>query len=337
MVKVDLKVGPNWPNKSHSYHPGCYIWLSVNLKEPVEGLFANQKLPGAPPSGLPSWLFFHPITVVDYNEDTGTITLLIKDLSGDNAMPLLNRAPHQQHSLAPAMHSVPGTTQTASVPVMMSPVAMHGHGVMMSPVAMPNATVSGTALGGNAKAGGAAEEAPTEWAGQLLRAAHLVEAGHMALDNVRFHVGGPNGALMIKQPLEELDQVVMVSGGIGITPVLAIYNDIRRKAATAKTVLTFIWCSRDVAEIEVIAPYLGPDATVYYTGPVSDAPRPGAYQIARGRPGLDEILQPLLQRGKTSAVLTCGPTAMMDAVEQRVVDAQRTGATVLYHRETFEW
>ena len=82
MVKVDLKVGPNWPNKSHSYHPGCYIWLSVNLKEPVEGLFANQKLPGAPPSGLPSWLFFHPITVVDYNEDTGTITLLIKDLSG---------------------------------------------------------------------------------------------------------------------------------------------------------------------------------------------------------------------------------------------------------------
>ena len=86
-----------------------------------------------------------------------------------------------------------------------------------------------------------------------------------------------------------------------------------------------------------IAPYLGPDATVYYTGPVSDAPRPGAYQIARGRPGLDEILQPLLQRGKTSAVLTCGPTAIMDAVEQRVVDAQRAGATVLYHRETFEW
>ena len=143
MVKVDLKVGPNWPNKSHSYHPGCYIWLSVNLKEPVEGLFANQKLPGAPPSGLPSWLFFHPITVVDYNEDTGTITLLIKDLSGDNAMPLLNRAPHQQHSLAPAMHSVPGTTQTASVPVMMSPVAM----------AMPNATVSGTALAGMPRLG----------------------------------------------------------------------------------------------------------------------------------------------------------------------------------------
>ena len=325
MVKVDLQVGSNWPNKSHSYHPGCYIWLSVNLKEPVEGLFENQKLPGAPPSGLPSWLFFHPITVVDYNENTGTITLLIKDLSRDTAMPLLNRAPHQQHSLAPALHPLPGTTPFAAVPV------------MMSPVAVPCATVSGTALGGNAKAGGAAEEAPTEWAGQLLRAAHLVEAGHMTLDNVRFHVGGPNGALMIKQPLEELDQVVMVSGGIGITPVLAIYNDLRRKAATTKTVLTFLWCSRDVAEIEVIAPYLGPDATVYYTGPVSDAPRPGAYQIARGRPGLDEILQPLLQRGKTLAVLTCGPTAMMDAVEQRVVDAQRTGATVLYHRETFEW
>jgi len=43
----------------------------------LDGIFNNIKVPGGPPSGLPSWIWFHPITISDMDE-SGAITLYIK-------------------------------------------------------------------------------------------------------------------------------------------------------------------------------------------------------------------------------------------------------------------
>jgi len=158
MVKLVLKQN-GFPLKFFNFHAGSYLWLSCNLRKQVtatgeqlatsnsktvvstentynavasdgikaeeielDGVFCNIKIPGGPPSGLPSWIWFHPITISSFDEATGEITLYIKKF---------------------------GTGKT-------------------------------------------------EWSGQLLAAAHLVEGGKIELADIGFHIGGPNGALMIK-------------------------------------------------------------------------------------------------------------------------------------------
>jgi len=49
------------------------------------------------------------------------------------------------------------------------------------------------------------------------------------MEDIGFHVGGPNGSLMIKEPLESLDRVLLFSGGIGCTPMVALLEDLLNK------------------------------------------------------------------------------------------------------------
>ena len=172
MVKLVLKQH-GFPLGFFQFHAGSYIWLSCNLRKKVtgadtpaaaatadaaaaadsktvvagngtesasaaysavaadtvqadqielDGIFGNVKVPGGPPAGLPSWLWFHPITISSFEPSSGVITLYIKRFG----------------------------------------------------------------------------EGSKEWSGQLLAAAKLVEAGSLSLEDIGFHIGGPNGALMIK-------------------------------------------------------------------------------------------------------------------------------------------
>ena len=331
IVKLVLSVD-KFPRAAFVYGPGSYIWLSISLKKTVPGpapkscnkgmyvkvgpapdsqgqglemvavgenadnaavvvstvddtnnttavgtdeIFANIKLPGGPPSGVPSWLWFHPITVASYNSKSNEITLYIKSF---------------------------------------------GEGV-------------------------------SQWSGQLLAAARLVNLGVISLDDISFHVGGPNGELMIKDPLESLNRVIMVSGGIGITPFLPILEDLIDKKYSG--IVEFVWSTRSVAEVNAFKHLFERCADlpnfhihVHFTSKkqtgASDAEEgvqmkpvssPG-YTVIEGRPDYQSIQ---VAAGETTAALVCGPEEMIIAVEHFVYDRQRQGLPVLFHREVFDF
>ena len=60
------------------------------------------------------------------------------------------------------------------------------------------------------------------------------------MEDIGFHVGGPNGSLMIKEPLETLDRVLLFSGGIGCTPMVALLEDLLNKDYKGHNVLDYI-------------------------------------------------------------------------------------------------
>jgi NAD(P)H-flavin reductase len=313
ITKLVLKV-KGFPLGSYKYHAGSYIWISCNLRKKVaegsssspyspvspaevpppsnavipkdkgevelgeisqsraistasdadlEGIFSNIKVPGGPPSGLPSWIWFHPITVSSYNAERNEITVFIKSFG----------------------------------------------------------------------------EGKTEWSGQLLAAAKLVQSGQLSMNDIGFHVGGPNGSLMIKEPLETLPRVILISGGIGCTPMCALLEELLEHNYSG--ILDFIWSTRSSAELEAFRPLFeratGKESkiriAVHYTGKESVVATTG-YKILSGRPKLEELN---IADGETTALLCCGPDALMNGAEAFVVDQQRAGKSVLFHRETFEF
>lgn len=330
IVKLVLQVD-NFPMNAFQFHPGSYVWLSCNLKSvgkdgndnvntktipykkvdsgdkqvemtvtttsSIEGstttddatagvtatgkintidkalvadIFTSVKVPGGPPAGLPSWLFFHPITVTSYNEDSRAITLYIKAF-GDGK---------------------------------------------------------------------------SEWSGQLLAAANLIASHRLDMSDVSFHVGGPNGSLMIKEPLNSLDRVILISGGIGCTPMCAILEGLLKENYTGK--VNFIWSTRTIAEIQAFKSLFSLcngksnfSISIYYTGKSDDDIEKSilggsdtGYKVLSGRPNLEELS---LSKGETTGVLCCGPEAMMINVGNYAVTQQHAGMSVLYHRETFEF
>ena len=83
VVDVDLvKLVVNregFPSKAFDFHPGSYIWLSVDVPEAKRAELMRKKLgPPMAPAEIPSFLWFHPITVSSYDETTGDLTLFIK-------------------------------------------------------------------------------------------------------------------------------------------------------------------------------------------------------------------------------------------------------------------
>jgi ferredoxin-NADP reductase len=190
-------------------------------------------------------------------------------------------------------------------------------------------------------------EGTTQWSGQLLSAAKLVEAGTLSLEDIGFHIGGPNGGLMIKEPLEGLDHVVMCSGGIGVTPMIAILTDLLAKKYTGK--VDFIWSTRSTSELDCFrdlfakcAVFPKMNVQVYFTGAKGDmegclpslSPTEG-FTLNTGRPALDKLIT--VEDKQSCGILCCGPEALMVNVEGIAVDLQRAGKSVLFHRETFEF
>ena len=178
-----------------------------------------------------------------------------------------------------------------------------------------------------------------EWSAQLLEAAKLVEMNLLSIEDIGFHVGGPNGSLMIKEDLNTLGRVLLISGGIGCTPMVAILEDLLNKNYKGK--LDFIWSTRSTSEILAFTPLFnrceGLDnfsVSVYYTGKEAAPSNTKGFTIKSGRPDIEAIQ---LEKGESTGILCCGPEQLMIAVESFAVDNQRKGMTVLYHRETFEF
>lgn len=322
-----------YPSPGYDHHPGSYIWLSLtgkdSNKEEPKSLFPDTVVPGGPPGGIPSWLWFHPITVSSYNPDNKELRLFIKNLSVDQ----------------------------------------------------------------------------DEWAARICSAGKEIQAGSLSLSDITCYVGGPNGSLMFEN-IETMDRVVLVSGGIGITPMAALLEHLLRlkRSGGFSGEIIFLWSTRSVDEMKAFR-YLFEqcseetvDIKIFVTGndtatakePVTVDVEDG--QAARDRncdpPGclpstpevpLQEVTSsekgaapatgsgaeivtrnnidmttvpnatmqqgrfdlgtaiPAAKAGTKTGFLACGPEAMMIDSESFVAIRESNGEEIYFHRETFDW
>lgn len=217
---------------------------------------------------------------------------------------------------------------------------------------------------------------PKSWTGRL---ATLIDSRRDGNDAGR--AGGANALLRVRLAgpfgrsavnIDHFRDVLLVCGGIGVTPMIAQYSALRARGAT----VWLVWVVRDRALVQLILPEFGaaPGATsvvsplpphgerpppmraravVYFTGPVEagvpSAPGPaaGAVQVQSGRPNLSDVLESFLAaaRGVSGgsakapvAVLACASGGLMSDL-QRAVDAGNrcTGNEFCLHTETFEY
>ena len=137
----------------------------------------------------------------------------------------------------------------------------------------------------------------------------------------------------------------MISGGIGVTPFIAVLEDLIMKKFQGK--ITFYWSTRSVAEIDAFKKYyelcVGNDkfqVNVFYTNKDANAESSltadnTGYKIISGkRPDFNDIK---LVKGESTAIMSCGPDDLMIAVECFAFDKEKEGYSIIFHKETFEF
>ncbi|KDO19244.1 hypothetical protein SPRG_15118, partial [Saprolegnia parasitica CBS 223.65] len=144
-------------------------------------------------------------------------------------------------------------------------------------------------------------------------------------------VGGPYGNLSID--LDEYDTVLLIAGGIGVTPLLHILNQ-QEKAAKATTT-TLHWIVRTPSEFLAPSVFLPPttDNLRLYADEVTEHGRvllsdERSLSYAFGRPRIDDLLKPYA--GTKTCVLVCGPPGLAAHVQ-----AQAYAYGLDLHKETF--
>ncbi|ACO62357.1 predicted protein [Micromonas commoda] len=73
-----------FPGAAFDFHPGSYIWLSVDVPADKRSEYMRDDIIGPPafPVNVPSWVWFHPITVSSFDPETSHLTLFIKRFAG---------------------------------------------------------------------------------------------------------------------------------------------------------------------------------------------------------------------------------------------------------------
>jgi ferredoxin-NADP reductase len=237
-------------------------------------LMKKQLGPPAAPVQIPSFLWFHPITVSGFDPSTNELTLFIKRMGAKDA----------------------------------------------------------------------------EWSGQVIKTVEHVKTGALTLKQVRVHVGGPHGNLQV-QP-GDVDHVVLVAGGIGVTPMAAILEDQIRKVDVTTSKTSLIWTTRSPSEIKAFS-YLFDQIKnlpgelknrfsihVFVTSGAEktqdvEASASSVVTVHTGRPDYDSLLKKCadeVPKGQHTGVYICGPDAMSDAAEISALANK-----CLVHRETFEF
>jgi predicted ferric reductase len=192
---------------------------------------------------------------------------------------------------------------------------------------------------------------------------HLHSSDGTLRDRIPIYIDGPYGSLSI--PLHEYTSVVLIAGGIGITPFASIINDILHRMDTNATriqYVTLVWTSRHLTYFSELFPSLlvrmaaRQDCKIFLTCTthLSDLPIPargkfvsdsagtsGAIQfildqtilpIPITRPNLFTILRGAGENTSPSSVgvLVCGPVSLSQS-------AQKYSMQLGYHlhKETF--
>ncbi|KAG9098168.1 hypothetical protein FS749_004518 [Ceratobasidium sp. UAMH 11750] len=151
--------------------------------------------------------------------------------------------------------------------------------------------------------------------------------------DVPISLEGPYGE---PYPLHLYENVILVAGGIGVTPALAYAQDLKSRGRHA----TLVWASRDAGLIKSVRSMLpgNIDARIYYTGVGGE----GAEDAPGLRPDLSKLVQEELRMDRAGRVafFVCGPAGMVDQVRTACVDclgddipADKIG----FYEESFSW
>jgi len=164
---------------------------------------------------------------------------------------------------------------------------------------------------------------------------------------------GPVGSLSVPL-LDFAGPIVLISGGIGCTPMVSILESLcaRGVLASEGASVRFVWSVRDAATLTWFAARLAElqkahppgklEVELYVTSAKEAGGAAEAGFVTRaGRPAAADLLDAACERAPKAevAVLACGPHAMLrdvsDAVQAR--NAHRpSGAKLLFHEETFD-
>ncbi|KDO35197.1 hypothetical protein SPRG_00043 [Saprolegnia parasitica CBS 223.65] len=151
-------------------------------------------------------------------------------------------------------------------------------------------------------------------------------------------VGGPYGKPAVD--LGRYDHVVMVCGGIGVTPMLSVVNQCRDKGGESRRAnLEMHWVVRaptDLLSADRLMFPLPNDAVckLYSTAADNDSSLLSStgetVHYTRGKPILDEVINLERFLGKKVCVLACGPPGL-------VADVQRHARSINvdFHKEVF--
>lgn len=121
------------------------------------------------------------------------------------------------------------------------------------------------------------------------------------------HVRGPGGAFWVREGKEPL---LMVAGGSGLAPILAMLQDMKNRGDSRPVTLLFgARSQRDLYALDELAAYATSWPAFRFIPILSE---PDASQAWEGRAGRVTEHIPELLGGSTSAYL-CGPPAMIDA------------------------
>ncbi|GBG30750.1 Ferric reduction oxidase 2 [Hondaea fermentalgiana] len=190
-----------------------------------------------------------------------------------------------------------------------------------------------------------------------------------ALVSQRCFVDGPYGALELPLSLGDYDAYIFAAGGIGITPLLPVFEELIEADTLSSVPGLFIFTTSDASLAEEFQPVLNDisaageyaQTRVHLTDasavqplqPVTmervvKAAQDGAQslvdqsqdlEVSKGRPNFSESAADLmasLAPGSLVAALCCGPVSMDRAFMQAISAVSRSqGVTVHFHREGF--
>ncbi|KAH9123168.1 hypothetical protein LEN26_004526 [Aphanomyces euteiches] len=146
------------------------------------------------------------------------------------------------------------------------------------------------------------------------------QASQQVKGSLTIYVDGPHGKPTLD--VNAYDSLVLLGGGIGVTPMLSLINRFRQ--SQGGPTLHFFWVVRTPEELLAAESIMFPlPANVKASFYVSEAAEDGRVQVnsdeyvayIRGRPKLDEVISTTRCYGDKVGVLACGPPPMVQEAQ----------------------
>ncbi|WP_421982715.1 ferric reductase-like transmembrane domain-containing protein [Roseibium sp.] len=144
---------------------------------------------------------------------------------------------------------------------------------------------------------------------------------------IRAYLDGPYGSLVVDGRQEP--GIVLVAGGVGVAPLLGIMRELR--LANDPREVCLIYGNRTVEQILFREELAGEDANYVLSEPPEDWP--GETGLIDGAL-LDRILSP--DQIREWLFVLCGPSSMMDTVEDHLIDRGTPSDRILSERFAYD-
>jgi len=193
------------------------------------------------------------------------------------------------------------------------------------------------------------------WTDRLSVLAQDIEKGTVAPHQVFVRMEGPYGH--VSHPYQEYDTILLVAGGIGITPIYSLYNSLlqsnRVHGQKAKHI-HLIWINKesdiwsmfpDAFKYDQLDGCSNSVVDLYITGKDATPIKTNNATVHYGRPDFNQILKEVIVRRQMDrvndgtpyvSVLGCGPETMLNQLESACWKESGSLAKFHFHREVFE-